>query len=461
MTSTDAWEAQASTDDSHVNHKPRRQTESNELRRRPAQGLSTTPAHSLFGPLHDPYSEAVADWNLGHHSRVREGAYRASLDTAPGQPDPPSQSRRHSLSHQADVLNLRSSPMGFFKKSHDKERRLKSSHGDKEKPLPTVSNGDKSHRRIASESSQGRDAAARPQSDVVDNTSGMAVNEKAKASQLPDAGVHSDLGRERGYLVKDAEHPVDLTGIVDLTSTEDTDVSVTYAPEVTHETRHIKTHEIVQEEITREIHNHHVYHRTLPVLDFEVLPARHYVPFAGGGLTEVPEHEIPGGAAIGQSVQQIIANALSSAMPKAQYPAAPRQFTARTFEGSEGDYKEYIGEDGIKRTEQWWVHPPTIATNRLESGEPSLTVHFHWEEAKSQDITQNESSAGREHAGETLGRDETLKKRWPPPRGASLGKTTMPLPVGAASPHADLPIRTTSDRVEPASDETPVVGVAY
>lgn len=37
-----------------------------------------------------------------------------------------------------------------------------------------------------------------------------------------------------------------------------------------------------------------------------------------------------------------------------------RQFTARKFEGTEGDDREYIGADGRSVKEKWWVHPPTL-----------------------------------------------------------------------------------------------------
>lgn len=45
-----------------------------------------------------------------------------------------------------------------------------------------------------------------------------------------DSGVDSQLGKERGYLVKDAKHPVDLRGIVDLKNSEDTTLHERWAP---------------------------------------------------------------------------------------------------------------------------------------------------------------------------------------------------------------------------------------
>lgn len=45
-----------------------------------------------------------------------------------------------------------------------------------------------------------------------------------------DSGVDSQLGKERGYLVKDAKQPVDLQGIVDLKNSEDTTLHERWAP---------------------------------------------------------------------------------------------------------------------------------------------------------------------------------------------------------------------------------------
>ncbi|KAI8962149.1 hypothetical protein F5Y11DRAFT_366148 [Daldinia sp. FL1419] len=62
---------------------------------------------------------------------------------------------------------------------------------------------------------------------------------------------------------------------------------------VTHETIRPHVHEILEEQIHREIHNHDVYHRIQPVYEVEILPARHFIPGPDGGLIEVPEDSIP------------------------------------------------------------------------------------------------------------------------------------------------------------------------
>ncbi|KAI1653432.1 hypothetical protein F4813DRAFT_257564 [Daldinia decipiens] len=81
--------------------------------------------------------------------------------------------------------------------------------------------------------------------------------------------------------------------VIDLRDTVDTDETITYAPAVTHETIRPQVHEILEEQIYREIHNHDVYHRIQPVYEVEILPARHFVPGPNGGLVEVPEDSIP------------------------------------------------------------------------------------------------------------------------------------------------------------------------
>ncbi|KAI0845944.1 hypothetical protein F5Y00DRAFT_272608 [Daldinia vernicosa] len=81
--------------------------------------------------------------------------------------------------------------------------------------------------------------------------------------------------------------------VIDLRDTVDTDETVTYAPAVTHETIRPQAHEILEEQIYRDIHNHDVYHRIQPVYEVEILPARHFVPGPDGGLVEVPQGSIP------------------------------------------------------------------------------------------------------------------------------------------------------------------------
>ncbi|KAI7093995.1 hypothetical protein KC352_g39623, partial [Hortaea werneckii] len=81
----------------------------------------------------------------------------------------------------------------------------------------------------------------------------------------------------------------------------------------------------------------------------------------------ISEDEVPGRA--GQNAQWVIAETMSKMLPESKPTSNPPNFSASRFEGSEYDDKEYVGEDGIKRTEQWWVHPPTIENGGRDSGQ--------------------------------------------------------------------------------------------
>lgn len=129
------------------------------------------------------------------------------------------------------------------------------------------------------------------------------------------------------------------------------------------EVRHIR-----EEVITREIHYHDVYHRILPIIDIEVLPARHFVPTGNGDeLMEISEDEIPGRTKYNQ--EWFVGEMLSRLPQSSNVPFEARRFTAREFPGTEGDYKEYISDKGIPTTETTWVHPPTIDYTAMLAGQ--------------------------------------------------------------------------------------------
>ncbi|KAK0740458.1 hypothetical protein B0T18DRAFT_449087 [Schizothecium vesticola] len=65
------------------------------------------------------------------------------------------------------------------------------------------------------------------------------------------------------------------------------DTAVSVAPAVTHEVVRPHQHEVVEEQISREIHTHEVHQKIQPIFDVEVRPARHLVPDDNGGLAEV------------------------------------------------------------------------------------------------------------------------------------------------------------------------------
>ncbi|KAK3389397.1 hypothetical protein B0H63DRAFT_537287 [Podospora didyma] len=78
------------------------------------------------------------------------------------------------------------------------------------------------------------------------------------------------------------------------TYTEDIDQETTVAPTIVHETVRPHVHEVKEEQITRDIHTHEVFHYEQPVYETEVLPARHFVLDKNGNKVEVSEKDLSG-----------------------------------------------------------------------------------------------------------------------------------------------------------------------
>ena len=133
---------------------------------------------------------------------------------------------------------------------------------------------------------------------------------------------------------------------------------------VVHETVNKDIHHVRQEIITREIHNHDVYHRILPIIDVEVLPPRHFLPVEGGGLVEISADEVPG-----RGNNWVIAETASKIPSDEPAPHKSNRFSAREFLGDEGDFKRYMTPEGYERTEQTWVHHPELETGGRDSGQ--------------------------------------------------------------------------------------------
>ena len=165
-----------------------------------------------------------------------------------------------------------------------------------------------------------------------------------------------------------------------------------------------EVHHIRHEQVTREIHTHDVYHRELPIIDVQVLPARHVIPptwiredseyhpktakvatngpanggsdassidqqaiadaNAASGFTEVPHHLLPKRTIDKYNNKNWIIAETASKLPSHMNGGARtdppwRHFSAKAFPGTEGDYEEWVGEDGVMRSGQTWVHQPT------------------------------------------------------------------------------------------------------
>lgn len=102
-----------------------------------------------------------------------------------------------------------------------------------------------------------------------------------------------DTRRSMSRMLPPIDHRLQLSpGSEDRESKVDTTYYRTWSPAVTHETITRQVHDIREEYLTRNIHEHDVYYRTLPIVDVEVLPARHYVP-SETGLIEIAEDDVP------------------------------------------------------------------------------------------------------------------------------------------------------------------------
>jgi hypothetical protein len=174
---------------------------------------------------------------------------------------------------------------------------------------------------------------------------------------------------------------------LDFTNSIDTDVNVRWAPAVTHETVRPQIRNVREEQVTRAIHNHDVFHRILPIKQVEVLPARHFRRSPStGDLKEIPAPK----ASHKQQNWQVVETSpgRSSLQPMGSPPystqalqgndekdelseedGVTRADTPRSLTIQQGAHKEYVGEDGIPRTETTWIHPPTIEEGAQRTGQ--------------------------------------------------------------------------------------------
>jgi hypothetical protein len=184
---------------------------------------------------------------------------------------------------------------------------------------------------------------------------------------------NNDHDRFLAHAQQNSAGPFDLSGVAVKKEEDTVSLHEYHAPAVTHELIKKERHEVFQKVITRETHDYHIYHRILPIIDIEVLPARHFVPIQEG-YVEIAEEELPGRTR--DKVNWAIAEMVSKRTPAESREAAiARTFSARKFVASEGDEKEYIGPEGHPVNEKWWVYPPTVADDSYRAGQ-SYPFHF-------------------------------------------------------------------------------------
>lgn len=157
-----------------------------------------------------------------------------------------------------------------------------------------------------------------------------------------------------------------LDGVVDLTDTVDTDGDIKWAPAVTKEIVKPHQHEIVQQEIFREVHNYDHFHHIQPVMMTEVLPPRHWIPNPDGdGLLEILADELPARTGENRWWSVIQHESPHSKGPQIKWRTEPEIIEHGTT----------ILENGTRRRETTIIHPPTLANLKGYNG-PVQPVHF-------------------------------------------------------------------------------------
>jgi hypothetical protein len=137
------------------------------------------------------------------------------------------------------------------------------------------------------------------------------------------------------------------------------------ATAVIHEVVKPHEHEIIEERIYREIHNHDVYHRIQPVLQTEILPARHYVHDVNGNLVEISEDQIP--HRTGEFQQWYIGKTDSPAVQAARLPQITKPTVVKDI--------KYMTPEGFERRETTIVHPPELE-DLSGYGGPVVPIEF-------------------------------------------------------------------------------------
>ncbi|KAJ4354538.1 uncharacterized protein N0V89_006275 [Didymosphaeria variabile] len=171
------------------------------------------------------------------------------------------------------------------------------------------------------------------------------------------------MGGPGGYDLKAA-----LDGVVDLRDTEDADKETRWAQAVTHEVVKPHEHEIVEERIYREIHNHEVYHYIQPVYETEILPARHWVYNAKNEMVEVSADELP--ECTGAKQRWAIVRGDKEKSTSHIVRSAPQAREPRTLSD-----KTYITPEGFERRETTILHPPELEDLSDYSG-PVVPIEF-------------------------------------------------------------------------------------
>lgn len=277
--------------------------------------------------------------------------------------------------------------------------------------IPTISNSGPTPQQLSLDKSLPPTPGATMPRDASSSANGVALNDA--------------LNDDSDFLARAQQNsagPFDLSGVAVKKEEDTVSLHEYHAPAVTHEVVKEERHEVFQKVITRETHDYHIYHRILPIIDIEVLPARHFVPIQEG-YVEIAEEELPGRTR--DKVNWAIAEMVSKRTPAESREAAiARAFTARKFVGTEGDDREYIGPEGHPVKENWWVYPPTVADDSYRAGQ---SYPFHFGSADARD----DGLKARLPAGNIVGVSKALlekRERQARKMAAADGETTKAIP---------------------------------
>ncbi|KAF2206473.1 hypothetical protein CERZMDRAFT_89301 [Cercospora zeae-maydis SCOH1-5] len=343
-----------------------------------------SPRNVNFASAEDPYSEAVAEFNLSRDEAVLSGgledshAIRKALER--DQREDGVQPRR-SRDVNRDVINVRRSN-DLARPSHEASRPMI--------PASAIPSRDSSLDWQRGEQNTTHSHTKHPSLD-------KPLPPPPEGQQLNNFEPHAvtSSSSQPTYLVQDSSTPIPLSDHgISLTNTTDTTVHTTQAPAVTHEQVIVHTHEHITEAITREIHTHDIYHRVLPIIDIEVLPPRHFIAASppDGSRREISPADAPGGEEMSLDLQRVMQEAVNREVQRKcsllqqekgkwfSEDGLRRKFTAVDFDpkDTKGDSKEVIAEDGTEYSEQTWVHWPVLE----EDVGQTKAFHFDGEERR-------------------------------------------------------------------------------
>ncbi|KAI0117638.1 hypothetical protein F4776DRAFT_666288 [Hypoxylon sp. NC0597] len=124
------------------------------------------------------------------------------------------------------------------------------------------------------------------------NSKSLSEEKQNQPNVVEDRAKPGSIEKPNKDNMNDANSQMAKEAVPDLRNTVDTDETVSYAPVVTHQTVRPQVHEITEEQIHRDIHNHDVYHRIQLVYDIEVLPTRHFISGPVDRIVEISEDEL-------------------------------------------------------------------------------------------------------------------------------------------------------------------------